>query len=489
MRYDARRMSPASVPSGAQPALVVRGTIVAGKYRIEEMLGKGGMGFVVRATHLQLGGAVALKFLHADLTSDLNHVERFLREARAAARVRSEHIASVYDVGTLPAGEPFMVLELLLGEDLSQVSKERGPLPVGEAVGYVVQACRGIAEAHRVGIVHRDLKPGNLFVTQRPDGSPLVKVLDFGISKITDGTDQSLTATGDVLGSPLYMSPEQIRDARKVDATSDVWALGTILHKLLTGRAPFAAETSSGTLASIVVDPPPPVRRDRPDVPAAIEAVILRCLDKVQVNRFASADDLAAALLAAMAAPFGQEVAAPVGGPSVAQAFVSVPSQTPPAPLDETRMAALGTISIATSTHGDPRKVEARRGGATAALVGVAALVLAGVLVAGFVRHNAGKDAPRASDTGASDETPASTHAPAPSIVTSEVTATTRAIAVAPQVDPSALTSAMPSAAVATASSSTSPMTGAPAPRVPTAATPVPSPTLHQQALPRYGQD
>jgi serine/threonine-protein kinase len=301
------------------PAHPAPGTIIDGKYRIEETLGSGGMGIVVRAMHLQLQEQVALKFLHGEIARNPSHVERFLREARASVRIRSEHVASVFDVGVLPTGEPFMVMELLGGHDLHRLIKERHQLPAPEAVDYVLQACAAISAAHRHGIVHRDLKPANLFLTRRSNGTPLVKVLDFGIAKLLDGSDERLTNTGDVLGSPTYMSPEQIRDGRMVDERTDIWALGTILYKLLTGRAPFAADTGAGTLARIIADPVPPLRPQRPDVPPALEAIVLRCLEKAPERRFQQVDDLAAALASSLLA-IPMPPAAIAGAPAYAPA-------------------------------------------------------------------------------------------------------------------------------------------------------------------------
>jgi len=254
-------------PLGADAVGPQPGDLLAGKYLIERRLGQGGMGTVFAATHVQLREAVALKCLRPHVAHNPAMVARFVREARAAVRIKSEHVARVLDVGSLPTGEPFMVMELLSGQDLHRVSAERGPLPAAEAALYVAHACDAVAEAHLYGIVHRDLKPANLFLTRRADGSPLVKVLDFGISKVADEDDVNLTATTDVLGSPLYMSPEQIRSPKDVDARSDVWALGAILYKLLTGRAAFAAQSSSASLAKIVADPPPSLRAELPAAP------------------------------------------------------------------------------------------------------------------------------------------------------------------------------------------------------------------------------
>jgi len=279
---------------------VQAGLVIAGKYRIEHTLGRGGMGVVMAALHEQLNQRVALKFLTDDAYQHPEAVARFVREARAAVQIQSEHVARVIDVGTLDNGAPYMVMEYLRGRDLKEVSSRRGPMPVSEAVDYLLQACDAVAEAHSLGIVHRDLKPSNLFLTERPDRSPLVKVLDFGISKALRGGDSSsqlhMTATAAIMGSPQYMSPEQIRSSKTVDARADVWALGTILHELLTGSPPYVADTIPGLLAMIVADPPPALCAVRPDAPPQLEAVILRCLEKNRDQRFASVAALARAL-------------------------------------------------------------------------------------------------------------------------------------------------------------------------------------------------
>jgi serine/threonine-protein kinase len=216
---------------------VGRGELFLGKYLIGETLGAGGMGVVVAAEHVQLGQKVAVKFLSLELRQNADGVARFLREARAAARIRSEHVVRVVDVDGATGDVCYMVMELLDGEDLARVVRLRGRLSTEVAVGYILQACEAIAEAHELGIVHRDLKPSNLFVTYRRDGSPLLKVLDFGISKavdagaggVGDGRERptDLTSSRMVLGSPMYMSPEQVRSTKNVDARTDVWALGT----------------------------------------------------------------------------------------------------------------------------------------------------------------------------------------------------------------------------------------------------------------------
>src|SRR5689334_6553526 len=221
----------------SSPSPVLPGQMLAGKYRVERILGTGGMGVVVAAKHVELNILVAIKFLLPHVLSNQTAVARFAREARAAVRIKSEHVARVSDVGTLESGAPYMVMEYLDGGDLSAWLKERGALPVEQAVEFVLQASEAIAEAHALGIVHRDLKPSNLFVTRRRDGSMTVKVLDVGISKTTsiDAAAMDMTATTAVMGSPLYMSPEQLQSSKDVDARSDIWSLGIILYELLAG--------------------------------------------------------------------------------------------------------------------------------------------------------------------------------------------------------------------------------------------------------------
>ena len=215
-------------PPGGIP--VRPGDVLAGKYRVDRVLGVGGMGVVVAATHLQLQQRVALKFMLDAGLAQPTQVERFGREARAAVRLRSDHVARVLDVGTLETGSPYIVMEYLDGSDIGSVLEQRGAMPVDMAVDCVLQACDAVAEAHALGIVHRDLKPRNLFLTTRNDGRALVKVLDFGISKHTTGSDLSLTRTTEIMGSPSYMSPEQFRSAKLVDERTDIWALGAILY-------------------------------------------------------------------------------------------------------------------------------------------------------------------------------------------------------------------------------------------------------------------
>ncbi|WP_437570016.1 protein kinase domain-containing protein [Sorangium sp. So ce542] len=276
------------------------GEIVGGKYRIEHVIGQGGMGVVVAARHTTLKRRVALKFLLPEENRDAQDVARFLREAQAAAAITSQHVAHVIDVGTTEAGVPYFVMELLRGINLAELIEQRGPLSIEDAVGYVLEVCEAIAEAHALGIVHRDLKPSNIFLAEREDGSSQIKVIDFGISKTLDagalGADSKLTATRMVLGSPPYMSPEHVRSARNVDTRTDIWAIGVILYEMLTARRPFEAEAASAIFASIVADPPAPPRRHRADIPDELERVILSCLEKRPYLRPQTVADLARSL-------------------------------------------------------------------------------------------------------------------------------------------------------------------------------------------------
>jgi len=280
---------------------VYAGQILGGKYRVDRVLGAGGMGMVVAATHLQLDERIAIKFLLPEALRNPEAVARFGREAKAAVKIRGEHVARVIDVGTFENGAPYMVMEHLDGRDLSALIHEHGALSPTDAVDAVLQACVALAEAHALGIVHRDLKPANLFMVRRPDGTPSVKVLDFGISKLTAaGADHSMTKTSAVMGSPLYMSPEQMTASRHVDARTDIWAIGVVLYELLTGRVPFSAETLPEICGLILTAAPPAIRDYSPAVPDGLQNVVRRCLEKDRDRRFSNVSELAHAL-----SPFG----------------------------------------------------------------------------------------------------------------------------------------------------------------------------------------
>ncbi|MGK4008658.1 serine/threonine-protein kinase [Sorangium sp. So ce1036] len=277
------------------------GTLIAGKYRVDRLLEKGSMGAVLSATDVEARGLRAIKLLLPATAADPEMARRFLREARIAARLRSEHAVRVYDVGRLESGLPFLVMELLTGRDLRALRKQRGPLPVEEATLYIIQACDALAEAHALGLVHRDVKPANLFLTHTRDGLPCIKVLDFGITKVSEASTLGLgelrTSTGLMLGTPHYMPPEQMRGQRDVDARADIWALGSLLYVLLTGRYPMHArsvQTVSLVLGGRYVPPlPSKVRRG---LTPEIDPVIMKCLERDRDQRFADVAELVQAL-------------------------------------------------------------------------------------------------------------------------------------------------------------------------------------------------
>lgn len=300
------------------------GDVIAGKYEIERIVATGGMGVVVAARHCHLEQRFAIKFMLTELLTapvKPDAVDRFVREGRAAVRLRGENVARVVDVDTLEDGTPYMVMEYLEGQDLAEHLAKHGVLPLSEAVDYVLQACVAMAEAHRSGIIHRDLKPENLFLTRRPDGTPLIKVLDFGISKLFSGeNDARRTQTAVVMGSPAYMPPEQVRSSKDVDPRSDVWSLGVILYECTSGQRPFDIDGSTAALlAQVLYEAPRPLVESASYLPQAFCQVVDRCLEKEPGDRYQSVGELASAL-----GPFASDVGrslitsvhALVGGPS-----------------------------------------------------------------------------------------------------------------------------------------------------------------------------
>ena len=289
---------PSNVGDGAR--LVRTGEVVSGKFRIERVLGQGGMGVVVAAKHLQLDETVALKFLRAHASSDPDALARFAREARAAAKLKSEHVARVLDAGIADDGTPYIVMEYLEGRTLGRVLEDQGRLDVATAAEYAIQTCEGLAEAHARGIVHRDIKPENLFLVERSQGWRVLKILDFGISKfdVARGAPDANIATQSMMGSPCYMSPEQLRSTATVDHRTDIWSLGATLFELIAGGTAYRAGQSLPQLIAAILEQPTPRLVDIwPDVPAELSAVVARCMTKDREERFGSAAELALALL------------------------------------------------------------------------------------------------------------------------------------------------------------------------------------------------
>ena len=386
------------------------GEVVDGKYRIERLVGEGAMGRVYRAQHVLLGHSVAIKILRASV--DTEEVRsRFFREAKATMALRSDHIVRVFDLGILPPKTPYMVLEYLEGIDLRSLLDTSGALPVEEAVDYTLQACEALAEAHLNGIVHRDLKPHNLFRTRRTNGSACIKLLDFGVSKFEElgNQEHELTSSQVLLGSPVFMPPEQIRSPRGVDARADVWSLGVVLYMLLGGGRPFDGEGLPALCASIMVDPPRPLSERCPSVPRELEAVILRCLEKSRDLRVPNVAEVARAL-APFASPEGR-----VNAERVIHAYGSrlqraplVPSETTTsepstqradAPTsEETALAPLAPIvpvAIEEVTHVEPPGPTAPSGRPLRPAFGVLGVAVAAVVVgAVFMTRRADSSSP-----------------------------------------------------------------------------------------------
>jgi eukaryotic-like serine/threonine-protein kinase len=380
-------------------APVQEGDLLAGKYRVEKVLGFGGMGVVVSAFRGDLEQRVAVKFLSQAAAERPDAAERFRREARAAAKIRSEHVARVLDVGTLDTGLPYMVMEFLEGNDIADELRQYQWLPIIEAVEFILQAIEALAEAHAAGVVHRDLKPSNLFLARRADGSRRVKVLDFGISKALSGTsveELSLTKTAALIGSPLYMAPEQMRSAKDVDTRADIWSLGAMLYEMLTGQPPYTGESIPQLCAALLHDDPIPLRQHRAEIPEGLEQAVLRCLMKDRNQRFPTVFELGRALLpyaqpdsrihveraervlgvkdATMSglAPFTDRVSTPM----MSAPAVSVPRQ----PMAVTPQPAVDIMEPTVNSWGHTGTLQTpRRRGALIA-IGVVAALLAGAL-------------------------------------------------------------------------------------------------------------
>jgi len=283
--------------SGApSSAPIAAGDLLAnGRYRVEEVLGEGGMGVVCAATHVALNQRVAVKFLLPEALEHPQAVARFEREARASASLTSEHVVRVTDVGRLESGAPYFVMEFLEGEDLAQRLRRQGPLDVRTALSFLAQACEGLIEAHAKGLVHRDIKPSNLFLAKRASGRVVLKVIDFGIAKAEltqESGGHDLTRTSEIMGSPQYMSPEQLRDTKSVDARTDIWSLGAAFYECLTGRPPFTGESVTELVVRIATEDPPSPAQARPDLPPEVVAILQRCLTKKLAERYGSAAEI-----------------------------------------------------------------------------------------------------------------------------------------------------------------------------------------------------
>ncbi len=424
-------------------APVSEGEILDGKYRVDRVIGVGGMGVVVAATHVQLQTQVALKFLLPEVLSSPQIVERFVREARAAVRIQSEHVARVSDVGTLSSGAPYMVMEYLEGQDLADVLSKNGPLPVAQTVGYVLQACEAVAEAHALGIVHRDLKPANLFLVQRSRREPTIKVLDFGISKSADSESLGLTKTSAIMGSPYYMSPEQMRSARDADTRSDIWALGIILYELLTGVPPFQGDTITEIVVLVTQGNVPPIRELRPDVPVGLDDIIARCLKREPQQRYADIVELAKALV-----PFGPP-RSDVALEKISRILGTATSARPEGSAQANAIGGSANLPIAQATAAAwaNSRSDSRANRSLPLLIGIGVVLLMAISILAW-RHGA------SSNASASASMPVASVAATPSSTTQSAAGLAGASADAPL----ALASAKADSPVALAASSESPV-------------------------------
>ncbi len=439
------------------------GTVLLGKYRVDEVLGTGGMGRVLRASHQYLAQSVAIKVLLPQMAESPSTVARFLREAQATVRLKNEHIARVIDVGTMPDGTPFMIMEYLEGNDLNQILRHHGPQTAPIVCDLMLQACEGMSEAHAMGIVHRDIKPSNYFITRRPDGSMLLKILDFGISKTPVGFEE-LTGAQAVIGTPSYMAPEQMKSGREADARSDIWSMGVVMYQLLQGRPPFSGESYAELVLKVGAEPPSPLHVP---LPAGLANVIFRCLEKnsklrpQDVGELArslapyASDPIAAAQIAARTTrilqtrPAGQGYGGQghpmsAGGGLAAPVALSPSQLTPPSWPPSSTSLSHGRGQVTLKTKGS-------KGWLIAGALSVATLAAAGGYVARDLRR--GKSEER---VGATVQMPVSSPVPVPRPVPAPAAPTTAAPTAPPPLP-------APTAAPSVAAPAAAPRVAAPA--------------------------
>jgi serine/threonine-protein kinase len=441
-----------------QEAPVNPGDVLAGKYRVDKVLGAGAMGIVVAAMDLALDRKVAIKMMKPRGSVRREKEERFLREARVVAKLRSEHVVKVLDFGAF--GEaPFIVMEYLEGGDLAALLEERGVLPIEEAVRLALQACDAIAEAHAAGVVHRDIKPANLFVTTGTDGAPKIKVVDFGIAK-DDKSLMSLTGTAEVLGSPLYMSPEAMRGTKDVDGQTDVWALACCLYEMLAGTSPFVRDSLEMLILAIGNTPPLPLAQYRPDVPPGLAKAIEHALEKDRRLRTASV-----AALAAEIAPYGPPHLVLRAGIAPGAGVAPAPPAVTPAEVTAPSSASSPAVTSAPSTLQAELPSGATNAASTsqrpisraAAVLVVLAMAITVAVVVSLLRD-------RTSPTSTTGPTAAPT-----------ISGTVRvAEALVPQADPAPSVAPLGPASVATTATASTPPPSRSKPTPPVAPPPVP---------------
>ncbi len=416
-------MSTSAPPSGTTSRLAFVGAVIGGKYRLEEVLGYGGMGSVWSATHLGLGERVAIKLVSLQFARSAEARRRFEMEARAAAKIRSRHVPQVFDNGTLDDGTPYLAMELLQGEPLSRRIGEGGPIPLVETVGILDQCARALTRAHALGIVHRDIKPENIYLAQSVDGDgTVVKVLDFGIAKFTafgEGDPGSSTRTGALLGTPGYMSPEQARGLKTIDHRTDLYSLGLVAFTMLTGRLAFNADSLGDLLLQICVNPLPSIRAAAPHLPTGLEDWFQKACARDPGERYASAQQFIEALRIAAGLSAPQLGEGPAGLEGLAGAAGLVPPASPALPEP---VLARPDAKLPVTTSGPvvgasrPAGVPARGGlvRAWAAALGVLAAIGIAVVVMAMRGHDETVARPAEAPPGAGESIE---RAPAPPVV------------------------------------------------------------------------
>ena len=361
-----QRTSSGVVPAQADGGIgIAPGVVLEGKYLVGRIIGAGAVGIVFEAKNVELDETVAIKCLRPEMLVDSAMVGRFAREAKAAAAIKSEYVATVHDVGTTEDGAPYIVMEYLEGKDLGAAVLEGGVLPARTAVEYALQCCEALAVAHAKGIVHRDIKPENLLLTERAGGMRIVKVLDFGISKtaLTGSIFQNelpIVKTVNLMGTPLYMSPEQVRVSDSVDVRSDIWSLGMVIYEILTGRTAFNGQSITEICAQIIESPPDPIELHRNDLPSGLVEVIAKCLQKDVTRRYQNVAELALALM-----PFGpkrtrlnvERAIAVLQGAGQVGAHVTFDSTAPPATTDPPMPPIPPASSLPSGLLGMPQSV------------------------------------------------------------------------------------------------------------------------------------
>jgi serine/threonine-protein kinase len=466
---------------GSSSSPIAAGDFLAGgRYRVDSVLGEGGMGVVCAATHVALGQKVAIKFLLPEALEHPQAVARFEREARASASMTSEHVVRVTDVGTLETGAPYFVMEFLEGEDLAQRLRRVGPLDPRAAVALMIQACEGLVEAHSKGLVHRDIKPSNLFLAKRASGKSVLKVIDFGIAKAETSRESGgheLTRTSEIMGSPQYMSPEQLRDTKNVDARTDIWSLGASFLECLTGVPPFTGETMTDLVVKIAIEPPRDPLTVRPDLPTGLVTLLLRCLAKKPSDRFESAEDVLHALealrgsLSSMAVSF-TDTGSPTRASEQSGNFLAFDATSVPISATQPGLATVASTA---------REIVAKKRSKILAIgVGVAALVALGAVGWGLAGRGSSSRGETAEATSASPSTPVP--APTPAHVEPEPHTATVA---APEPRPAPVE---PTVAPAPAPAKPAVVKGAPSKSVAAAATPAATPVPAPPPPPKEGE-